>query len=239
MPTEWVDLPSKGLLYSPDSPLASGRVEMKYMGAKEEDILSNVNLIENMTVLDKFLESMTLNKIDLKELYVGDRNAIMVAARILGYGKNYETYHNGKLITIDLTQIQEKPFDTSLITKDRTIKFTLPQTGTEVEFKFLNENDEKKIEEEIQGMKKLNPEASTNVTTRLKHTLVKVGGNSDRNIIRNFVENEILAQDSRALRNYIKEITPDVDLTVKIKNSNNLEEEVKVKIDLTFFWPDL
>jgi len=239
MPTEIVELPSKGLLYSPDSPLSTGKVEMKYMGAKEEDILSNENYVQNGTVLDKVLESLTLGKINLKELYSGDKNAIIIAARILGYGKDYKIPYKGKNYKIDLTQINEKPFDTSLITKDRTVKFVLPQSSTEVEFKFLNEIDEDKIQEEIKGFKKLNPEASTNVTTRLKHTLVKVGGETDKNIIKNFVDNQILAQDSRALRNYIKEITPDIDLVYKLKLDNGDEEEVKIPINLTFFWPDL
>ena len=236
MPTEQVELPSKGLLYHPDSPLSSGKVEMKYMGAREEDILSYQNYIQDGSVLDKLLESLTLNKIDLKDLYSGDKNAIMVAARILGYGKEYKITYKNKEYNIDLTKIQEKPFDTSLLTKDRTIKFKLPNTGTEVEFKFLNEKDEKLIEEDIAGYKKLNPDISANVSTRLKHTLVKVGGETDKNTIRNFVDNQMLASDSRALRNYIKDITPDIDLSIKLEGQ---EEEVKIPINLTFFWPDL
>ena len=87
-PTEEVTLPSKGLLYPEGSPLRSGKVSMKYMTAREEDILTNQNYIKNGTVIDKLLESLLVNKnIDLKDLLVGDKNAILVAARILGYGQ--------------------------------------------------------------------------------------------------------------------------------------------------------
>ena len=87
-PTEVVDLPSKGKLYPPDSPLASGTIEMKYMTAKEEDILTNQNYIEKGIVIDKLLQALIVDKtIDYNELLVGDKNALLIAARILGYGK--------------------------------------------------------------------------------------------------------------------------------------------------------
>jgi len=87
-PTEIVELPSKGLVYPQDNPLSSGKIEMKYMTAKEEDILTNQSYIQNGTVLDKLLQSLIVSKIDYKDLIVGDKNALLIAARILGYGKD-------------------------------------------------------------------------------------------------------------------------------------------------------
>ena len=239
MPTEQIDLPSKGKLYAPTSILSSGKVEMKYMGAKEEDILTNQNLIENGTVIDKLLESLTLNKINLKELYAGDKNAIMVGARILGYGKDYHFKHKGKSQVVDLSTLEPKPFDTSILSSNRTIKFTLPTSGVGIEFRLLNEIDEDLIREEIDGLRRLNPNIAAEVTTRLKHTLTSVDGNTDKMYIRNFVDNQILASDSRALRKYIKDISPDVDLTCAVQNDKGLKEDVIIPINLTFFWPDL
>ena len=95
LPTEKVSLPSKGLLYPKDSPLASGEVEMKYMTAKEEDILTNANYIRQGIVIDKLLQSLIVTKFDYNDLLVGDKNAILVAARILGYGKDY-TFEIGR-----------------------------------------------------------------------------------------------------------------------------------------------
>ena len=89
-PTEVVDLPSKGLLYTKDSPLAGGTIELKYMTAKEEDILTSRNLIQKGVVLDKLLESVIVDEnVSLNDLLLGDKNAIMIATRILGYGKDY------------------------------------------------------------------------------------------------------------------------------------------------------
>ena len=89
IPTETVELPSKGLIYPKDNPLSSGQIEMKYMTAKEEDILANQNYIANGTVIDRLLKSLIVSKVNYNDLCIGDKNAIMIAARILGYGPKY------------------------------------------------------------------------------------------------------------------------------------------------------
>jgi len=77
-PTEVIDLPSKGLLYPKDSPLASGKLQMKYMTAKEEDILTNQNYIQKGIVIDKLLQSLIVDNIDYNQLVTGDQNAVMI-----------------------------------------------------------------------------------------------------------------------------------------------------------------
>ena len=110
-PTEVVELPSKGLVYPEDNPLSSGQIEMKYMTAKEEDILSNQNYIEKGIVIDKLLQSLIVSDVDYKDLIVGDKNAIVIAARILGYGASYEVKKNhpqtgqSEIVSIDLTSL--------------------------------------------------------------------------------------------------------------------------------------
>jgi hypothetical protein len=237
-PTEVVELPSKGLVYPPDHVLTSGKVEMKYMTAKEEDILSNQNFISKGIVLDKLLESLTLGKINIKDLIIGDKNAILVASRVLGYGKDYSFIYNSKEYNVDLSTIENKVFDTSLISPKGTFLFTLPTSGTVVEFKLLTENDEEKIKQEIEGLKKFNKELSSDITTRLKHQIVSVDGNEDKMSIKEFVEQYLLASDSRALRSYIKSVSPDVDLSTKVV-INGVEEDIDVPINLNFFWPDI
>jgi hypothetical protein len=113
-PTEIVDLPSKGLLYSKDNPLSSGTIEMKYMGAKEEDILTNTNYIQSGVVLDKLLESLIVTKTNLKDLIIGDKNAILIASRILGYGQDYEFESNGRVYNVDLTTLRDKELPTDV-----------------------------------------------------------------------------------------------------------------------------
>ena len=236
--TEIVELPSKGLVYPEDHILRSGKIEMKYMTAKEEDILTNQNYIQKGVVLDKLVEALVMNKFKVDELIPGDKNALLIASRILGYGKDYTFTYGNQEYTIDLSTLSEKLFDTTLITSRGTFKFTLPTSGIEVEFRLLNDKDNEKINQEIEGLKKLNKDSSPEITTRLKHQIVVVNGNIDKNAIREFVEYNLLAADSRALRKYIKDIAPDVDLTTKVV-INDVEEDIDIPINLNFFWPDL
>ena len=233
-PTETVELPSKGLIYPEDHPLRSGTVEMKYMTAKEEDILTNQNFIEKGVVLDKLLESLTMKKFNIKDIHPGDKNAILVASRILGYGKDYEFEYEGTKYTVDLSLIDNKPFNTQNLTEKGYTKYTLPSNDQELIVRFLTEKDEEDIEKEIKNSSKVGVQ-SGEVTTRLKHQIMAVGDTTDRNEIRRFVENHLLARDSRALRNHIKDVSPDVDL----KFTADSGEEVAIPITLNFFWPDL
>jgi len=235
-PTEEVELPSKGLVYPKDNPLSSGKVEVKYMTAKEEDILTNQSYIQKGIVLDKLLESVVVSKINLKDLIVGDKNAILIATRILGYGKEYKFTYNGEEQTIDLTSLEDKPFDESQITEGKNeFSYTLPHSNTPITFKILTGYDEDKIERELAGLKKLNKDSSPELTTRLKYIITSVNGEEGTKEIREFVDNYLLARDSRALREYISQVQPDVDLTYVLDGG----EEVKVPIGLNFFWPDL
>jgi hypothetical protein len=237
-PTEIVELPSKGLVYPEDHILRSGKIEMKYMTAKEEDILTNQNYIQKGVVLDKLVEALVMNKFKVDELVTGDKNALLIASRILGYGKDYTFTYRGNDYTVDLSSLDEKPFDTTLITSRGTFKFTLPISGVEVEFKLLTDKGNELVNQEIEGLKKLNKDSSPEITTRLKHQIVAVDGNIDKNAIREFVEYNLLAADSRALRKYMKDIAPDINLSTKVV-IDGVEEDIDIPINLNFFWPDL
>ena len=238
VPTETVKLPSKGLLYPKESPLSSGEIEMKYMTAKEEDILTNSNYIRNNTVIDKLLQSMVVTPIDYNELLVGDKNAILIAARVLGYGKDYNVTYNGKEYVVDLSKLEDKEVDESLF-KDNIndFPFTLPVTGNAITFKILTHGDEQKIEAEVKGLQKVNPNATTDVTTRLKYIITSVNGNRDTKAIREFAD-LMLVQDARALRQYYAKITPDIDMRFKPNDENYVGEGIEFTPGLNFFWPD-
>ena len=154
-PTEVIELPSKGLLYPESNPLSSGKLEMKYMTAKEEDILSNQAYIQKGIVLDKLLESLVVTKeINVNDLVTGDKNALLIAARVLGYGKDYTFTYDGKEHEVDLSVLENKIFDESLITKGTNeFSYTLPSTGTEITFKLLTGKDESNVNKEIEGLK--------------------------------------------------------------------------------------
>jgi len=244
-PTEIIDLPSKGLVYPESSPLSSGTIELKYMSAKEEDILTNSNFIEKGIVIDKLLQSMIVTKCDYNELITGDKNAILFAARILGYGAEYPveiTDKYGKKIntTIDLSSLKNKEINESLFIKGKNeFNFTLPQSKVSVTFKLLTSSDETKINEEIKGLKKAKPQESFDVTTRLKHQIIAINGDPSAEKIRFFVDN-MLMKDSRALRKYITEISPDLEMTFSYEDSKgDIVEGVSVPLNINFLYPDI
>ena len=240
-PTEEVTLPSKGLIYPQDNPLAKGTLEMKYMTAKEEDILTNESYIKNGTVIDKLLQSLIVTPINYNDLVVGDKNAIMIAARVLGYGKDYTFTLGDEEFTVDLTEVDDKELkEEHLLEKGKNeFEFTLPTINKSITFKILTHADEKKIDTEVKGLKKINKNNSAEYSTRLKHMILSIEGDYERKTVRQFVDTNLLARDARALREYIKEIQPDVNLTFDLENeAGSVKGDVKIPIGITFFWPD-
>jgi len=244
-PTEQIELPSKGLIYPSDSPLSSGTIEMKYMTAKEEDILTNVNYINQNIVIDKLLQSLIISDVKYNELLVGDANSLLVAARILGYGKDYEFEYtdpdtgNKKDIVVDLTTLNPKPLDESIFVKGKNeFEFVLPSSKIPVTFKLLTQGDQKAIEKEMAGLKRINPKASSEVTTRLKYMIVALNGDRSPATIREFVDN-MLVKDSQALRNYYNKISPDLELKFNyVKDNGDVVEGVNIPLNVSFLLPD-
>lgn len=236
-PTEMVELPSRGLLYPKDSPLASGKIEMKYMTAKEEDILTNQNYIQQGVVIDKLLQSLIVTPITYGDLLVGDKNAILIASRVLGYGKDYDFEYRGESQTVDLSEIKHKDVDYSLFKSGKNeFAYVTQATGTTLTFRLLTHADEIAIDQEVKGLKKLNKDSSAELSTRLKRMILSVEGDSDTKTIRGYVDNHLLARDSRALREYVKTIQPDVDL--KFFPEDGPAGGVDIPIGVTFLWPD-
>ena len=237
-PTETIELPSKGLLYPPDSPLASGKVEMKYMTAKEEDILTNQNYIKQGVVLEKLLKSLIVSPINYDDLVLGDKNAIIVASRILGYGKDYSFSYKGESITVDLSQCPLRYINESEITPGKNeFNFTLPHTGNKITYKILTNGDENQIQAELDGLKKINKDFSPELSTRLKFVITSVNGNHDKKDVREFVDNHLLARDSKAFRDHLATTQPDILMTSKV-TINGIEEDVNIPVTVGFFWPD-
>ncbi len=239
-PTEVVDLPSKGLVYPESHPLSSGQVEMKYMTAKEEDILTNQAYISKGVVFDKLLQSLIVDKtIKVDDLIVGDKNALLIAARILGYGSEYKFSYLGEEHTVDLSVLENKEIDESLFTKGQN-KFTylLPASKITLTFKLMTGKDDRAVDAELEGYKKISKDGLPELTTRFKQMILAVDGNEDKKTIRDFVDNAFLARDSREFRKYITTFQPDINTKVTITGLDGLEEEIDVPIGLSFFWPE-
>ncbi len=237
-PTEVVDLPSKGLLYPKDSPLSSGKIEIKYMTAREEDILTSANLIKQGVVVEKLLESLIVDKsIKVDDLLIGDKNAILIASRVLAYGKEYEVEVEGQKVVVDLTKLKDKVLDESIISDGvNEFEFELPATKRKLTFRLLTSGDEKTIDEEVKGYEKLHG-IGYELTTRLKQQIVSVDGDTKRASINSFVDNEFLSRDSIAFRAHVASIMPDVDMTSTLTDADGNEKEFTVPMTVTFLWP--
>ena len=240
-PTEVIDLPSQGKVYPKESPLSSGKLELKYMTTREEDILMSENLIKKGMVIDKLLDSLIVtNGVKQGDLILGDKNAVLVAARILAYGPEYtvEVTNPNNLDekvdhTFDLSKCPFKGLSDDVDYSNNSFEFKTPVGKNKLKFKLLTGEDEQQIDKDIKRSSKFGLGAE--VTTRLRYTVVEVDGDSKQETINEFTQN-LLARDSIALRNHIKDIAPDIDLTSEVEIGG---EAVDVSIPLTveFFWP--
>jgi len=247
-PTEVLSLPSKGLLYPKDHPLSSGQIDVKYMTAKEEDILTSTNLIDKGIVIDRVLESVIANdKIKLNDMLLGDKNALMVGTRVLGYGSEYLVKLTDPDTTLevehsfDLTKLNNVEIDYDLLKSGKNeFEFTTPNSNNKLKFKILTHADENNIQKEIDGYKKLAEATgvSNEMTTRLKYQIISVDGDEKQETINEFVDNRFLALDTREFRKYIKSVTPDIDFTQEYTSQIGETHKVNIPIGVRFFWPD-
>ena len=246
-PTEFVKLPSKGQFYGPNHPLHNAdTVEIKYMTAKEEDILTSKSLLTKGVAIDRLLESLILNKaIDISTLLVGDKNAVIMAARVTGYGDNYATTvtcpqcQTSIEHDFDLSDIPSRDHDEGLrnhnitISETGTFSLLLPFTQVTIECRFLTGKDESKMLKKARTTR--NEEA--NLTDTLRSLIVSVNGSPDAIDIASFV-NMMPARDSRYIREVLSEITPNVDMQQAFEcTACGYASELEVPLTTDFFWP--
>lgn len=247
-PTEVITLPSKGLVYPESNPLSKGSVHIKYMTAREEDILSSQNLIKKGVVLDKLFESVVVEpNVNIGDITIGDKNAILLATRILGYGAEYNvevtdpfTYETQK-VTIDLSKVQTKEIDETILNRENRYDFVLPTSKKKIKFKLLTHKDETDINAEIQALNRLvkgDNAVSQDVSTRLRYMIQEIDGNTDRGFINNFVKNNLLARDSKTLREYVRAISPDLNLKYEFTSDITGDSEaLDIPFGVGFFYP--
>ena len=245
-PTEIINLPSEGHFYSETSPLASGQLELKFMTAREEDILTSQNLIKKGTVLDELLKALIVTPgVQLDDLLIGDKNAIFIAARRLAYGDKYPSKitcpkcEKENSVEIDLSLLRGRDIDFSSYKKGINLfSFTMPTSNKTVMYKLLTHKDEQSIDAELKGLAKVSKGGSSpEMTTRLKYMTVSVNGSDDRGEIKEFVDN-MPSKDSVAFRKYVREHTPDIDMNVDFKCLHcEHEERIGLPLGVDFFWP--
>ena len=231
MLTEIVTLPSKGRLYPEDSPLSSGEVEIRYMTTKDEDILTTQSYIQKGIMLDKLLESVIVTKgVNVDDLTVGDKQALLLQTRVLGYGSSYEVKVNGKRHTIDLTKIGEKGRP-DLFENSPYIDYQLAKANKKVKLKVLTSKESQEISDEVSALEEKGL-PTNELTLTLSKVISSLDGETNQEKIRKFVSEDLLAIDSLALRTFLESVTPDIDLSVEIGG-----EEVEIPIGINFFYP--
>ena len=242
--TEIISLPSQGKCYPETNPLSSGNIELKYMTAREEEILSSQSLIKKGVVLDKLFEAIIVDKkVNPDDILLGDKNAIMLATRILGYGPEYKiqiqtSTGENETINVDLGKVQTKDIDFSKLTSDNRYTFKT-STGNVLIFKLLTHGDEKRIDADVNAMKRLSKDSmGGELTTRYRYMIVSVDGNEDTKSITDFINNKFLSKDTKAFREHLKVIQPDIKMEFDYTDPETGETEVRsIPMGVNFFWP--
>ena len=251
VPTEIIDLPSKGMLYPQGHPLhGKDTIEIKQMTAKEEDMLTSRSLLQKGVALDRVLSSIIIDKsINADTLLVGDRNALIIAARISAYGNEYNTKvtcpacGTVQEYNLDLNQqnvysgsdVEEFVTDTAT---DGIFTTKLPRTGLNIGFRVLTGADERRLIEGVEMDRKNKKVHERNVTRQLLNMIVSVNDNTTNEAVNYVVEN-LPSVDVRHLRQAYKAASPNVDLTQHFECNNcGHEQDMEVPLNADFFWPD-
>jgi len=239
-PYETIDLPSKGLLYPEDSILRNGKLDIKYMTAKEEDILTSTNLLKKGVALDRLINSLILTPgVKTDDLILGDKNAVMVAARILAYGPEYACEVTNPKTganfthTFDLTKCPFKSPPEDI--EKNEFEMELPISKQKVKFKVLTGADEVAIEKDLKNIQSTGVEYAPELTTRLRYVIVSVDDKDDA-ATKNALAQNMLARDSLFFRKEIERISPDIILKQQIDIEGEMVEVV-IPMTASFFWP--
>jgi len=247
IPFELVPLPSSGKVYHRDSSLHGvDAVEIRPMTAREEDILTSQALLKKGTVITELIKSCLVDRsVNVHDLLSGDRNALMVAIRVTGYGPEYnvemecpecgvKSPHAFDLGALPIKRLDIEPS----IPGENIFEFLLPYSKKSVKFKFMTGRDEEEIMQTAQKQKKIGLASDTTVTTNLLYSIVSVDGVEDRAKIANFVK-MMPARDSLALRNYIKDNEPGIVMKQETScGSCGHSEEVSMPLGVNFLWPN-
>jgi len=249
VPVEAIPVPSEGKVYPADSPLFNKKIiEIKAMTAQEEDILSSRALIQQGTVITHLIQSCLIDKtLDVRNMLLGDRNALMVSVRITGYGSAYNAESRCPECSsvskqeYSLSDLEIKRLEIEPVTPGENIfEFRLPVTGKTVYFKFLTGADEEERSLIAERRRKMLPDMKVDslVTSKLEQLILSVDGVTDRNKINHFVKS-MPALDSRKLRSYIEKNEPGIDMSVWMNCPACSEtSRVSLPIGSNFFWPE-
>ena len=248
IPYETVPIPSKGVIYHPESDLYGlEHVQIKSMTAREEDILASKALLKEGTVVTNLIKSCVVNKsFDPTDMISGDRNALLVSIRITGYGPEYpysvgcancgtKCKEKADLTSLAIKRLQIEPVELG----KNEFEFTLPVTKKKITFKFLTERDDKDREAANKFVANhLDTKIENSITSFLEYSIQSIDGIRDKNKIKHFVMN-MPAYDSKSLRSFIVTNEPGMDMSHSFScKSCGHENEISLPITSEFFWPN-
>jgi hypothetical protein len=229
-PANIITLPSQGKVYAETSVLKSGKVEMRHMTAYDEDILSNSSYINEGVMFDKLLEALIITPgVDIDDLVIGDKEWLIISARILGYGNEYAVSVNDAKTdkpisaTLDLSKLKSRQFDKDS-DSDGYFDYIVASNNDVIKFKYLSATDAKKIDNQ-----------SIN-STFLKMSIHAVNGNTDVNTIEDYLKYELRAMDSRKLRKYIVESAPGINYETEVVDDKGATLPATFQFKFDLFW---
>lgn len=247
IPVSSVHLPSLGMIYPSNHPLHNcATVDIRGMTTREEDILMSRALIRKGTVITELIKScMVTPNVDVQSLIGGDRNALMVSIRVLGYGRIYDgeatcpACQQKNAISVDLNTLDIKELGTDpVVFGENRFSFLLPNTKKNVEFKFITGREEEEMLATMEMRKKKGFATDNVITTRLQHSIISVDGQTDKALINQFIS-FMPAQDSMELRRYMDKVEPGVDMKFEFSCKQCEHYEVMpLPLGPTFFWPN-
>lgn len=245
VPFDALKLPSMGLFYSS----RTSTLYVKYITAKEENILTQPSLMESGFGLDLVLDSVIINKeIEIDDLLIGDKQSLLIYLRSTAYGDNFPVVSicpacnisgetEFQLSSFGAKELEEKPDENGLF------EFTLPKmklNGEKVciKFKPLRVKDEIEINKMIYEESKSDKKYSSSVTLRFNKQIVSINGINDKDFIKKIIQ-KLPIKDSTELRIYMEKVEPGIDTNISItcKNCDHIYSN-NLNIDSSIFYLD-
>lgn len=222
LPSIIVELPSKGLIYPESSPLRDGKIEIRYMTAYDEDILTNTSYMQAGIMFDKLLESIVLSPVTVTDIASTDRDALIIASRIVSYGPEYPvTVLDPKTKTslereVDLTKILHKSFT---LTPDINGEFDYEFGTNKLKFTYnVRMKDGLSISELMQFM------------------ITEVNGSRIKTDIESFIRYEFLARDAKQFRDYYIKNAPGLDFNYEFEGEDGSTFITPFPVAADLFW---
>lgn len=245
VPFDAITLPSMGLFYSSKTSV----LYVKYITAREENILTQPSLMENGYGLQLVLDSVLINKeISVDELLVGDKQSILVYLRSTSYGDNFpivtqcpECKATGEtkfeLSSLVSKEVDIKPDENGLYTFEMP-KMKIKNEKAIIKFEPMRVSHERYINEKTDLEKKENKKYTSNVTLKFQCQIKSINGVEDEVYIKKTIKKFPLG-DSSQLREFMEMVEPGIDSRIKIKCHNcNADYESSLYIDNNIFTLD-